>query len=467
MDYIKKKSIVFETLKTKFKRRSDDYPEILHFLTDKLMVSEFNATRLNKKSQQKDFPLHIFQISVSESLRSLLRGLGVTIYAVTLIFKSSKLRGAQSFTLGAIYALPLNSILLNTSDSDIEDYFDAKIHQLGLEPPDHYYVQTDTKRKTNRNSRISYVRHIGSSVLPLSHQKKSKIILKLLRNLFKWLYISISMPEFLVIGPQYIIDAISFDENSDLQFKYIITTQSTMLCPPIASRFRNDSTKIMFWYSDNSQELRPRKSIDFDEVDYSYLKENIFDFHFVWTQSWAFILKKYSEGKVIVDGPILFNLIKVRNLPKKVEKLSLKVLLFDVTPMKSLESSSHIYNLKSAYNFINDIVEAVNRISNASQIDLKPKRNFSPIHSSKYIEFLENKSEKLNLLAPNQDLPNLILQYDIVICIPFTSPALIAKFLGINTIYYFSNNDFELPLFYEDIPVIIGRDNLSKYLGNI
>lgn len=97
----------------------------------------------------------------------------------------------------------------------------------------------------------------------------------------------------------------------------------------------------------------------------------------------------------------------------------------------------------------------------ASRVVL-PKRKYSKGDSAEYRNYLESKRNLIEQLRFDSDLAREILNSDLVICVPFTSPGLVATHLGIPTIYYSSSQEYDLS--HESIRVISGRESLKKFL---
>jgi polysaccharide biosynthesis PFTS motif protein len=238
-----------------------------------------------------------------------------------------------------------------------------------------------------------------------------------------------------------------------------------MLCLPSAVDRFKDALKVMFWYSDNSRQI---KGIDFrsdEEIDYSYLELHSIDIHCVWTESWATILRNHSHGEVIVIGPILFRNLAFCSRPSNKRSGLVKCLVFDVTPKQALSNSNNFYKEDNVISFMQDILESFESMEVQARIDLKPKRSYTKLDSRKYLEFLKENSDKFNLLSPIQDIPKLMEDYDLIVCIPYTSPAIIGKYLGVRTIFYSPTSDFILQEEYEKIPVIVGHQALLSELA--
>jgi hypothetical protein len=74
----------------------------------------------------------------------------------------------------------------------------------------------------------------------------------------------------------------------------------------------------------------------------------------------------------------------------------------------------------------------------------------------------------VNLAAPESNLYKIIGESTLVLAVPFTSPATIAKEMGVESAFIcFDLRDFELPSQYAGIPIITTKELLSRYLNSI
>ena len=117
--------------------------------------------------------------------------------------------------------------------------------------------------------------------------------------------------------------------------------------------------------------------------------------------------------------------------------------------------------------FLLDLAEIVHDLAPSVLLTLKPKRKYSDADDLTYIRLVKSLNARIKLLAPTQDLVALIGNSDLVICVPFTSPALLAKTMGKQVFYYSPSLQFNLPLEYEGIRVISGRESLRHVFGSI
>ena len=98
---------------------------------------------------------------------------------------------------------------------------------------------------------------------------------------------------------------------------------------------------------------------------------------------------------------------------------------------------------------------------------MKPKRKYTSDDSVSYCDFLEAQTSRFQILKWDSDIGDEILNSDLVICVPYSSPALMAKYLGIPAIFYTPSLDFKLDLIHEDILVVQGLTELRRFLEEL
>jgi polysaccharide biosynthesis PFTS motif protein len=98
---------------------------------------------------------------------------------------------------------------------------------------------------------------------------------------------------------------------------------------------------------------------------------------------------------------------------------------------------------------------------------VKPKRRYLNNHSAEYLNMLKNYSDnhEVTLLSPQSNLYEIIQGSSLILCYPFTSPALIAKELGIPVKFIFYSKDWvNLPEQMQGIALITNEADLLETL---
>jgi polysaccharide biosynthesis PFTS motif protein len=204
----------------------------------------------------------------------------------------------------------------------------------------------------------------------------------------------------------------------------------------------------MIWYSTNSDLIYKKKSIVFN-IHRNYLALDRIDRHLVWDNCAKTNLAKLTTKKIYICGSLLFY---PRVKPNRMQDdKSFRVLLFDVTPQEDT-SNDDFPNPNQAMNTIREIVKVIEDLKLESnkvmKLFIKPKRTYQKYHSSEYVQYIRvlHKQRKLKLLNHTENLYKVINSADLVICFPWTSPAVIARELGVESVYYVSDSNKEWKL---------------------
>ena len=145
-------------------------------------------------------------------------------------------------------------------------------------------------------------------------------------------------------------------------------------------------------------------------------------------------------------GPVLWH---IPNRLPKTENNKLKIAIFDVPPFKIDAILDHgdvqeyYYNTDTVIEFMKTSIACAKSYALDKQMELeiyyKPKRDFHPAYDERYSDFIEalvlNESS-VTQQDTSKNLFDLINATDVIICIPFSSPAYIAAFIGKKAIYY-------------------------------
>ena len=247
----------------------------------------------------------------------------------------------------------------------------------------------------------------------------------------------------------------------------LLTTQSKLELLPVAFHAQAGN-RAMVWYSNNS--------LPFNKIGHKSIVPNIaansdcIDYHYVWSTSHKeFLEYQYPKAKITVVGPILFeppNLLE----PNRPEPKG--ILYFDVTPFDNLEIET-FYTTSMCSEALADITQVAQKLG--FRLQLKPKRPYlrnqglKLQHSVKYLAQLDRlESQKmLTRLDPGVSIRKSILNCQVVIGLPFTSPILAAHKLNRPSIYYapLDVGEWDLPPERDGILVVRGKKDLFDFLN--
>jgi polysaccharide biosynthesis PFTS motif protein len=250
--------------------------------------------------------------------------------------------------------------------------------------------------------------------------------------------------------------------NTKASIRHLIITPSNLLTKPMLySIIRSTIPTSMIWYSGNSVPINHLGKFRelFDQSFYKLAHANA---HYVWSDAHKNYLQSVTTGRVNISGSLMF-------YPKKstvTTNNKFTITVFDVTPTELPIYQASIYSVSSTLDFLEDIEMVQNLLRDSSYPGinwiLKPKRNYSKNHSPQYIKKLQ--SMKLSLIDPKMDLYQCIGNTNFVVCVPYTSPAIIAQELGIPVCYFSTSKDFDLLDSLDGIPVHKSVEALKTHI---
>jgi polysaccharide biosynthesis PFTS motif protein len=255
---------------------------------------------------------------------------------------------------------------------------------------------------------------------------------------------------------------------TDLQVK-LLTTQSKLELLPVAF-YAQTKNRSMIWYSNNS--------LPFNKIGHKSIVPGIaanadsIDHHYVWSGSHKLFLEhRYPTAGITVVGPILFE-VQDFDASKRLQPEG--ILYFDVTPFDNLEYET-FYTPRMCSEAIADLSEVAQELK--CRLHLKPKRPYlqkqgSKLqHSVSYLKQLAQlEDEKLiTRLDSSALITESILNYQVVIGLPFTSPVLASSKLNRPSAYYvpLETGDWEIQSERDGISVLKGKKQLFEYLTGV
>jgi polysaccharide biosynthesis PFTS motif protein len=224
-------------------------------------------------------------------------------------------------------------------------------------------------------------------------------------------------------------------------------------------------SKITFYfYSTNCESFKTRDG--YQPIPYGWKVMN-WSRYLVWDKYQADFIRRSVQSKANIAnvGPIWF-----QDANKKMPICKgLKIAVFDITPYRN----SFYYTLGLAQEFytphtVNKFLEDIVFLANGNYSILwKRKRNVGasahPLYRAlvSQLDMLEN----LVLIDCEISAAKVIKQSDIVISMPFTSTALLARFMGKPTVYYdpkgITQKDDRAA---HGIDIIIGKNELADWI---
>lgn len=233
----------------------------------------------------------------------------------------------------------------------------------------------------------------------------------------------------------------------------------------------------MVWYSENSVPIvYSDDPVDTPLPNFRFIKV---DEMWVWTGGFkAFFEKLGCRAIYHVVGPILWYLPEA---PGPQDKDEIRIAVFDVTPVCDdvalrIGAIDNYYSTANMIRFVEDILDACTKteqiIGRPVKILLKHKRNHKSVHHDpRYISLIESISgpgRTVELVSPDANMYPLIFGCDLVLVIPYSSPAHVATSLGRPAIYYDpAMTVWPVLIKHPLLMFVAGRENLAKSLSQL
>ena len=212
---------------------------------------------------------------------------------------------------------------------------------------------------------------------------------------------------------------------------------------------------VMLHYSENSHMYSAIQLKDSELLPKFH--NVVVDEHWVWTPEYADFYNKLSKSnKFIPKGPLIYRSLDDKDLPfVDNEKSAAKfvVTIFDDAPTIDNEWI-HPSSLESWLAFLNTI-DSLMILLHQEGIDavfrIKQKRRRIESHQGSYFSALQKLEQYPNFqtLDWDENIIEIVLNSDAIICTLGTSPALLAKSLGVSVCYLYAG------------PAILGTPHVS------
>ncbi len=305
----------------------------------------------------------------------------------------------------------------------------------------------------------------------LSNREKYRVFCRYTIRLFAFLFSASLNPSKLVLAGEHIDQTLFAYPEYVKRVSTLNVTQTMLLYSPIVfelSIFEN-IPRNMWWYSANNIpfEFKDGSRTFFDPS--IYIQPSI-NRNYVWSSEQIDFVSHVTEHMCEALGSILFYLMDPPSI--QFNDHNFVVTIFDVTPYLNANTDD-FYTFDLCSKFLLETIEIVNDVEEDLGIKIciqvKSKRQRSSKHDLRYFDLLDSlsRSSSIILLSENVNLYNVIHGSDLVVSIPFTSPAFVAKELATPSCYFLEGEDFCLPNFRDGVPVFTSVNSLSEFFRKV
>lgn len=252
----------------------------------------------------------------------------------------------------------------------------------------------------------------------------------------------------------------------------ILTTQSQLksLPEPFVDRTLSKVNRGMLWYSANSTPILNKFDISKGQSEFTLFTDDSLDFHLVWNLNQVEYLHLLGIQKAYAIGSLVFQPQVKSSILNKIDR-TFKILIFDVTPIVTLEAVN-LYSTSFVKRNVQHIVDTCTSVADEKnmkiEIQLKQKRRMrKAFHSPEYIQFLDSlkRQKKLKLVSWSANLYKLIDDASLVFGVPYTSPVQIAFEMGVPSCYSgLEADEWLLEDIHEGVPVIKDYEKLLEFV---
>lgn len=410
--------------------------------------------------RKNGFTIHgdILKVSHRNFIKLFITNLVLLGFSFMYLIFMPKVNSTSRFNL--VYGLTKEMIYRQSREIQCDEFFN-KVDHTFRNPKSLVLIQLPRLdlRKKSRKDNFLIVKYIPLFLLRSQNITKLQLIKHLLKRFQFWISICRQLPSAVLLGPEIILDSNPLIKVK--MIKSVSTTASQWGVQPYFFHKLDQIPRNFFWYSNNSIPLSNSKSETLDS-ELNYLRLIKASRHFVWTNSFGKLIKEIADIDYTVLDFILFYLPK-KNSVKQLYDMT----VFDVTPLINF-SSENYYSDENCFKFINDILKVCSSDSNLGKVRtvaLKPKRKYTKLHSKPYINFVRNLSRKneLTLIDAYFDIFELVKSSKSVVVIPFSTPALIAKRLGVKTCYYNPDSRYRFKKIVDGVRVLSTLDELKQF----
>ena len=391
-------------------------------------------------------------------------------FCLLAIFAVKK-AGGNDFPAVMVFGVGEDSLFVDSNDEQFVSF--CRSGPIGpLRNGKRFLVQSASKNLSSCQPDFIYSRN---PLIELLRRANMGFLgrLQLLANhfiiLFSYELAVFRLPLLSLLGRDVAYSSISFELDRRGFIESIILTISSYTSQPLWVRRLCRAKVHMVWYAQN---FKPVVYVADNLESYvPSLRWIRVDTHWVWTNAFAEYLRSLGHDKAIeVVGPIVWYLPEINTPPKNV----IEIVVFDISPFSNEVAlgGGHITNYNhpdNLFSFVRDVTSLKSGIEKIFHLPvslrLKTKRGYKTGYDRTYFDYLEklNSSGSISLGDHLINIYSLISRSHLVIVYPFTSPAYIADYLNVPSIYYDPTNSI-MRHDFGDSPSLINFANTPEGL---
>ena len=371
------------------------------------------------------------------------------VAGIALLAVLSRGEGKSAATL--LFGVGSESLAFGSDDGRFAD-FCRNGPVVPLSEATRMVVQTASKIRPVQPNRFEYARFPLFALL----QGNVRSLIDFLRFMLEhlqaagaYVFAVIRLPLVSLLGRDFAYHALVTYLNRKSLIEAVVITNSNYSSQPLwmsdlpGRRFLTH----LVWYSQNTVPL-----VYADEpikVNIPNFRHMRIDVSWVWTDAYAAYLRTMSiPGDIHVVGPILWYLPPVSAVPKDASD-DIMFTVFDVTPVKDAVAESigllgNYYSTETMTQFVEETLSVCRelevRTGRRVRLSLKHKRSYNPrLHDPRYIDLISRLSASgggLELIPFETNMYALLANSDLVIVVPYSSPAYVASSRGAHAVYF-------------------------------
>lgn len=315
-----------------------------------------------------------------------------------------------------------------------------------------FIVQSTLQNFSSSNPDFKYS---SKPLICLLRETRIEILkrLRLLANhwfgFFAFIFATFRLPPLSLLGKDIAYSSIFFELKQRGLIESVVLTIGSYSSQPLWTRELQRSKVHMVWYSQSAEPIiYAADNVASYIPNFHWIRAGV---HWVWTTAFAEYIKAFTlDAAIKVVGPIVWYMPEL----KPPTKNALRIAIIDVPPFEDGISSMlgvfpNYYHPKNLFSFIKDIISLKHKLEETFCLPviftLKQKRAYNTLtingyaaQDRGYSDYLEDlaASKAISLEHHSKNLYSMISESHLAIVYPFSSPAYIAEYLKVPSIYY-------------------------------